>query len=195
MEHMLEDKLQDPRGFGGAPDPEVEEQEQPTEQEQMDYDLLAVRARKMIFGPSKSKMLELMGAAESPSQGMGQAASMLIKTLMAAAKEAGREIPGETAIAAGTEVISDLNELAKNNGVFEYDDQQSEQKELEDAMIWGVKYYGDGMLAGNEITEDMQKQAEQQVVAGIREEQGGMKKNPIADGVSKGVIGSQMGAM
>jgi len=148
------DSTEDPRGFGGTPDPEPMEDADgnipATEAEQLDYDLLTVRARKMMFGKGKNKILKMLGTSEAPAQAIGKVGSMLVKSLMTSAKESGREISGDVAINAGGEIANDLNDLGKANGVFVYDDEESEKSELADALLWGVKYYGDGMLAAGE---------------------------------------------
>jgi hypothetical protein len=206
---LPQDTIENPRGFGGTPDPEpvtnAEGEIPATEEEQLDYDLLTVRARKMIFGPGKEKILKMLGTSQSPAQGIGKAGSMIIKSLMDSSKEQGREIDPEVALNAAPEVIDDLNELAKVNKVFQYDSPEDEQKELQDAMLWGTKYYGDGMVANGEITPDMKNLAKRQVQEGIAGEQNkGPKKKPIAAGVGQamaapaqapptGLVGANMG--
>jgi len=186
------DSTEDPRGFGGTPDPEPMEDADgnipATEAEQLDYDLLTVRARKVMFGKGKNKILKMLGTSEAPAQAIGKVGSMLVKSLMTSAKESGREISGDVAINAGGEIANDLNDLGKANGVFVYDDPESEKSELADAMLWGVKYYGDGMLAANEISPEMQKLAQDEVEEGLTEEQGREpRKTPIAEGVAQAV--------
>lgn len=203
MDMNFEDQVTDPRGFGGAPDPEVETDEDgaipATEEEQMDYDLLVVRARKMIFGKGREDILTMMGASESPAQAMGQAGALLIKAMLQSAKDQGREIEGDVAINAAPEIVEDLNELGKANGVFTYDTPEDEEQELADAMLWGVKYYGDGMVKGGEISPEMQKMAQQQVQEGLASEgaEPGPQKTPIAAGVEQAVApgGMVAGAM
>ncbi len=203
MEEQLKDTTQNPRGFGGTSDPEVATNDdgdvKASPDEQMGYDLLTVRSRKMMFGKGREKILKLLGTGESPAKAMGQAGSMLIKSLMESSKQAGREISPETAINAATEIVEDLNDLAKANKVFQYDTPEDEQKELEEAMLWGVKFYGDGMIKSGEISPDMQKMAKQQVTEGLQEEQAkGPKKTPIAAGVGEamtqapGLVGGAM---
>jgi hypothetical protein len=197
------DKTENPRGFGGTPDPEPETNEDgmvnATDEEQMQYDLLSIRARKMIFGPAKEKVLEMLGSSESPGQGMGKAGAMIIKSLVDAAASKGMEINADVGAEAGADAIEDLNELGKSAGVFQYDDKESEAKEVEDAMLWGVKYYGEAMQGAGQITPEMQKAAQQMTIEGLAEEQGPQKKSdPIAEGVSQalpppgGLVGGNM---
>lgn len=205
MELNVQDTTTDPRTFGGegiVDDAAETDEEMATEEEQLDYDLITVRARKMIFGQGKEKILTVLGSAETPSQGMGQAASMLVKSLQESAKAAGRPLSDEAALAAGTEIIEDLNELAKAKGVYTYDSNEEEVKEVSDALLWGVKYYGDGMIANGEIPPEMQKAAQKEVTAGIAEENNQQpKQTPIAAGVGQavnsppGLVGGQMGGM
>ena len=187
MEPNFPDETENPRGFGGTPDPEPEANEDgsinATEEEQMQYEMLAVRSRKMIFGPAKENVLKMLGASESPAKGMGEAGAMILKSLIDAAATKGTEISVEVGTEAGTEVIDDLNELGKSAGIFEYDDKESEVKEMQDALLWGVKFYGEAM----NVSPEMKKQAQALTVEGLASEQPQTKKksDPIAEGVSQ----------
>jgi len=56
MDGKIEDTTENPRSFGDTPDPVSEEEmERATPEEQQDYDLLTIRARKMMFGKGKIK--------------------------------------------------------------------------------------------------------------------------------------------
>ncbi len=181
---------ENPRGFGGRPDPEpvtnADGDELATDSEQMDYDLLTIRAKKMIFGKGREKILKMLGTSETPAKGLGQVAAMLIKSLMQSGKQKGREMAANAALEAGTEIIEDLNDLAKANNVFTYDSPEDEQKELDDAMLYGVKAFGDGMIQGGEITPEMQAMAQKEVDEGLAEE-GAPKQTPIAAAVGQAV--------
>jgi len=199
------DETENARGFGGTADPEPETNKDgtvnATDEEQMQYDLLTVRARKMIFGPAKEKVLGMLGSSESPGKGMGQAGAMILKSLIDAAASKGMEINSDVGAEAGVDVVDDLNELGKSAGVFQYDDKESEAKELEDALLWGVKYYGEAMQSDGAITPEIQKQAQQITVEGLAEEQGAApkkKSDPIKEGVGQamqpqaGLVGGNM---
>lgn len=196
MQDMIKDGTEKPRAFGGAPEvkPDLDEEgnELPTEDEQLDYDMLVVRARKMMYGKGRESVLKLLGSSEMPSKGMGQAGAMLIKTLVQSAKEQGREISPDAAISAGEEIIEDLNELAKANNVYEYESQEDEISEMQDAMLWGVKFYGDGTLQAGEVTPEMKQQASQFMKQGLEQErtnaeQSHPQKKPVAQAVSQAV--------
>lgn len=205
MEGKIQDKTENPRGFGGVADPEPEVNKEgaeiATEEEQLDYDLLTVRAQKIMFGSGKDKILTMLGTGESPAQSIGKVGAMIIKSLMQSSKQAGREIDGNTAIHAAIEVAEDLNALAKKNDVFQYESPEEEKKELDDAMLWGVKYYGDGMIANGEITPEMQQLAQKQVDEGLAEEAAAApkpKQDKVASAVKQatakpGIVNSAMG--
>jgi len=187
MEGMTE-ATENPRGFGGASSPVDDGPARATPEEQQDYELIAIRSRKMIFGPGKEKILEMLGSSESPAKGMGKVASMLIKSLVDSGKQQGREISPDAAINAGAVVLDDLNKLGKAKDVFQYDDQESEDKELQDAMLWGVKFYGDGMIAEGEVTPEIKNMARKQVKEGIAEEMSaGPKPKKMATAVNQAV--------
>ena len=169
---MLEDKTEKPRVFGETEDMESEEDLRATPEEQQDYELLVVRSRKMMFGKGKDKILSLLGSSESPSKGIGKAGSMLIKSLMQSGEQQGRKMSADAAVNAGTEVARDLNDLGKASGVFQYDSPEEEEKELKEGVLYGVKLFGDGMIAAGEITPELQKLAKSQVTQAIEDETG-----------------------
>jgi len=191
MEGMLESGTEKPRGFGDTADPvSEEEREQATPEEQMDYDLLTIRARKMMFGKGKEKILTLLGSSESPAKGIGKAGSMLMKSLIQSSKQQGRIISPEAAVNAGASIAEDLNDLAKANNVFQYDSPEEEEKELSNGVLYGVKLYGDGMLQDGELTPEISDLAKKQVQEGIAEEEaqaGTPKKTKVAEAVSEGM--------
>jgi hypothetical protein len=190
MEGMLESGTEKTRGFGDAVTPD-EDQEQATPDEQMDYDLLTIRARKMMFGKGKDKILTLLGSSEAPAKGIGKAGSMLMKSLIQSSKQQGRNISPEAAVNAGASIAEDLNDLAKANGVFQYDSPEEEEKELADGVLWGIKLFGDGMIQDGELTPEISELAKTQVQDGIAEEEaqgGGIpQKTKVSDAVSKGM--------
>lgn len=183
-----EDSTEQPRGFGGTPDPDAGGENRATPEEQQDYELIAVRARKIIFGSGKEKILKMLGSSESPAKGMGKVGAMIIKALTTSGKEQGRDISPDAAINAAAVILDDLNSLAKAKNVFKYDDQESEDSELQDAMLWGVKFYGDGMVAKGEITPQFKKMARNEMVKGMAEEQEqGPKPKKMASAVNQAV--------
>jgi hypothetical protein len=186
------DETGESRGFGDRQDPAPEPNEDgsidATEEEQMQYDLLTVRARKMIFGPSKEKVLTMLGSSESPAKAIGQAGAMILKGLVDAAEAKGMAINSDVVSEAGSEVADDLNELGKSAGVFQFEDQAEEDAQMEEAMLWGAKFYGDGTQASNQLTPELQKTAEQLTVEGLAGDDGSggqTKQTPIAAGVSQ----------
>ena len=189
MEGKLEDTTENPRSFGDTSEPEGDEQSlKATPEEQEDYELLTIRARKMIFGKTKEKVLSLLGSSQTPAEGIGKAGSLILKSLVSSAERSGREISPDAVINAGTAIAVDLNDLGKAKKVFQYDSPEEEEKQLKDGVLWGVKYYGDGMIKNGEITPDMQKMANQQVAQGIEEEQSkGPQKSKVASAVSEAV--------
>ena len=203
--HAPPDSTENPRGFGGVPDPDpetdVDGNELATEDEQMDYDFLTVRARKMIFGKGREKILKLLGTNDSPGKAIGQVGAMILKSLMDSSKQAGRQISGEVVVEASAEIAEDLNDLAVANKVFQYDSPEDEEKELADSLLWGAKFYGDGLIANGEITLEMRQMAQKEVDEGLASEGATARKTPIAAGVSQavqpagdGIIGGMMGA-
>ena len=201
MQEIGKDELENPRNFGAGAEttnePEEEwntdEGEPATEDEQQDYDLLVIRAQKIMFGDGREKILTLLGSGESPAKSIGQAESMLIKSLRQSAKEQGRDISDEIALNAGAEIGEDLSELAKSAGVFKYDSEADELQELEDAMLWGVKLYGDGMIQSGEITPEIQQAAAKVTQENNQREYDGApkppkpKKNKVGDAVRQGI--------
>ena len=200
IEELMQGATANPRGFGGNQTPEEMQAEstEPTPEEQEQYDLMVIRARKMIFGDAKEDLLEMMGASQSPAQGMGEAAALLVKMMTDAMKNEDGPVDPEVAINAGTEIIEDLNDLGKNNGIFEYDSDEDEDQELADAVLWGVKKYGDGMIQSGEITPEMQQMGQQVMQQGMDEEMASVQQaraTPKKTGVAEAVGGVINGAM
>jgi len=193
MEGLMEDSTENPRAFGDGAEIEPESNldadgnTQASEDEQMDNDFIVVRARKMMFGAGRENILKQLGSSPSPAEGIGKVASMMVRALVQSAKEGGRDVSEDAAVNAGHEIGEDLNDLAKANGVFEYNSPEDEMEELQDASLWGVKYYGDEMIANNELTPEMQKAAQKVMADGVANEGEGMKKKPIAEGVEQAV--------
>ena len=193
------DQLEPGRNYNdegkAAPEAEVNEngEEVPTEEEQFDYDMLTIRAQKIMFGKGKDKILTQLGTAQVPAKGLGKVASMIIKSLMDSAKQAGKDIDPNTALHAGAEVIEDLSALAKANGVYEYDSEEEELKQMNDSLLWAVKFYGDGMIKAGEITPEMQQMAKEQVQQGLQEELNNAPKmskeqeNQLSQAVKQGI--------
>jgi len=188
---MLESGTENSRSFGDTADPvSEEEREQATPEEQQDYDLLTIRARKMMFGKGKEKILTLLGSSESPAKGIGKAGSMLMKSLIQSSKQQGRIISPEAAVNAGAAIAEDLNDLAKANNVFQYDSPEEEEKELSNGVLYGVKLYGDGMVQDGELTPEISDLAKKQVREGIAEEEaqaGTPQKTKVSQAVSEGM--------
>ena len=141
----------------------------------------------------------MLGSSERPSQGLGKVAAMLIKSLRQSAKQSSREISDEVALNAGAEIIEDLSDLAKSAGVYTYESEEDEKSELEDSMLWGVKFYGDGMIQSGEITPEMQAQATKITKEGTQREYDNApkpKEDKVRDGVRKGIVsGAAQGGM
>lgn len=203
---IIEGTTENPRKFENGESQYVEPNEngevQASPEEQQDYDLLVTRARKMIFGKSKEKVLQVLGSSETPAKGMGMAGAMIARTLVKSSEEQGRQINADVVTNAGIEIVQDLNDLAVVNNVFKYDSPEDENNEMSDALLWGVKFYNDQAKAAGEITPEMQKEAQTLVQQGIQEEQSGggrMQKKPIPQGVNQamnpkppGLVGGAM---
>jgi len=120
-----------------------------------------------------------------------------MKSLIQSSKQQGRDISPEAAVNASVSIAEDLNDLAKANGVFQYDSPEEEEKELSNGVMWGVKLFGDGMIADGELTPEISDLAKKQVQQGIAEEEaqsGGMpKKTKVAEAVSEGMSNQPAG--
>ncbi len=189
MKHMND--TGDKHSFGDTPEDEPETNEdgtvEPSEDEQLDYDMIVTRALKQIHGSGMDNILKTLGSAERPSQGMGQVTARLIETLKQSAKEGGREIADNTLQHAGVEIIQELSELAVAKGVFEYADEAEEDQEIQDAGLWAVKYYGEAQKNAGAITPEMTGQAQQDMQQGIEAEQQSMAQ-PAGGGIVSGEI-------
>jgi len=198
----MEMKTDKGRAFGKTPEPEEEINENgerpASEDEQLEYDMILARAEKYIFGKGKEQVLKLLGSGETPAQSIGQAAAMVIRLIGQAAKGSGKELRPAAMQEAGMDLVEDLSELGKVAGVFQFADEAEEQEQLEQAVFYGMKYYGEAMQKAGEITPEMQQQAQSQMDQGLaaeqaaagpppEEEQPAPKKGMIAGAMSSGV--------
>lgn len=179
--------------FGDTKEPEVETDadgaSMPTEDEQMDYDMIVTRALKQIHGKGMENILKMLGSGERPSQAVGQVVAGIVSTLKQSAADQGRKISDNTLQHAGVEIIEDLIELAEAKGVFTFESEEERLQEAQDAGLWAVKYYGENQKKQGKITPEMQGQAQEDMKAGVASEQGAAAPATQEPG---GMIASEM---
>lgn len=176
------DEVKDTRAFGSTPEVEPETNDKgevvASEEEQQAYDMVVSRGIKIIYGQGKDDILKLMGASESPGQGMGRVVANIVSVIYNQAKENGKEVPDDVLMHAGFELIQELSEYGTTKGVFEYENDKEEEQEIQDAVMWATKYFGESQQAAGKITPEMKQQAGMQVQKGLEEEQGPAEPAP-----------------
>lgn len=184
------EQLQNPRAFGNTPEVEEPGEMPATAAEQAQYDLVASRALKYIHGKGRDQILQSMGAANSPAEGIGQVTAHLFRQIKDSAKQGGQEIDDEIMLNAAGEVVEDLAELGQKEGIFKFDDQAEAQEQTEDSLLWAMQYYGKEAQGRGELDADLARKFMDDgmanenptapVTRGVREE---LHKPPPAGGV------------
>lgn len=198
-------ELQAPRRFSheGEEDPSTEQgqmeddgEEQATPEEQAMYDLVVSRAVKYMHGPGRDSVLKMMGSAKSPAEGVGQAAVMIVKTIKASIKNQKKELPEGVLFHAATEIITNLMAMGEARGLFQFDSEEDQQKQTEEALMIGLKLYGEEGLQTGELDRG---EAQRQMQEGLASEQaqggpaaapaGATPAGPPASGMINGAMG------
>lgn len=168
--------MQDMRPFGAdaaamPEDDDVVAGEEPaTEEEQATYELVVARAMKFTYGEGKDQTLKLLSSGESPADGIGRAAAMIVRAIKQSADQAGKPIADDILFNAGIEIVEDLAEFGVKAKVFQYRDDAEEQEQTELALFYAMKYYGEEALANGDITPENQEAARRAVDEGIAKE-------------------------
>lgn len=200
METPAINEAEQPRAFGDTPEVEPETNKDgqviATQEEQENYDMVVARAIKIIYGEGQDDILKLMGSSETPAEGMGRATANIIRVVQQSAKENKREISTETLMYAGMEIIQELSEHGKEQGIFTYDDDDDELTQIQDAGMYATQFYGKAQEANGEIPQEERQKAGNMMQAGIEKEQGGETEPEPVDnvGIINNISGGQDGA-
>jgi len=186
----------DTRAFGNTPEvePETDKDGRVTasQEEQENYDMIVSRAIKIIHGEGQDDILKLMGASESPAEGMGRVTADIIRVIYQSAKEGQRDITPEVLMYAGVEIIQELSEFGQARGVFEYEDTDEEATQIQDAGMYATQFYGKAEQAAGEIPPEMKSQAQQKVASEIEKEKGPAEAAPVDNaGIINGISGAE----
>lgn len=168
--------MQDMRPFGADVEamPEDDDmmtgEEPATEEEQAMYELVVARAMKFAYGAGKDQVLKTLSSGENPADGIGRAASTIVRAIKQSADQAGKPISDDILFHAGIEIVEDLAEFGSKSGIFQYRDEAEEQEQTELALFYAMKYYGEEALASGDITPEDQEAARRAIDEGIAKE-------------------------
>lgn len=154
---------------------EADEGEAPTPQEQQQYNDIVTAGLSMIYSnPDNARNIAMKLQEDAKAKGgianaIGQQAATIMLSVVRGLKKQGAMPDPDVVLNAGTEVLSEVFEIAERTGQVPQD--QSEQI-MQDAMYEGTRYYGEQEQKAGEITPEMQAQARQAVEADIQRTQG-----------------------
>ena len=154
---------------------EADEGEAPTPQEQQQYNDIVTAGLSMIYSnPDNARNIATKLQEDAKAKGgianaIGQQAATIMLSVVRGLKKQGAMPDPDVVLNAGTEVLSEIFEIAERTG--QVPQGQSEQI-MQDAMYEGTRYYGEQEQKAGEITPEMQAQARQAVEADIQRTQG-----------------------
>ena len=121
-------------GYQGAP----EGQPNVTPEEQQLYDQIVDNAYQIIYDPKTTdNLLSRITQSGNPIEGLASVAFMVVSTLEESAKKAGQPIPQDVLFHAGTEILEELADLALEEGVHDF-----KEEEIEGAFFSAMDMYG-----------------------------------------------------
>lgn len=168
-------------GFSLMGDSEPDDDgEAPTPQEQQQYNDIVTAGLSMIYSnPDNARNIAMKLQEDAQAKGgianaIGQQAATIMLSVVRGLKKQGAMPDPDVVLNAGTEVLSEIFEIAERTG--QVPQGQSEQI-MQDAMYEGTRYFGEQEQKAGEITPEMQAQARQAVEADIQRTQG--KRQPM----------------
>ena len=168
-------------GFSLMGDSEPDDDgEAPTPQEQQQYNDIVTAGLSMIYSnPDNARNIAMKLQEDAQAKGgianaIGQQAATIMLSVVRGLKKQGAMPDPDVVLNAGTEVLSEVFEIAERTG--QVPQGQSEQI-MQDAMYEGTRYFGEQEQKAGEITPEMQAQARQAVEADIQRTQG--KRQPM----------------
>ena len=168
-------------GFSLMGDSEPDDDgEAPTPQEQQQYNDIVTAGLSMIYSnPDNARNIATKLQEDAQAKGgianaIGQQAATIMLSVVRGLKKQGAIPDPDVVLNAGTEVLSEIFEIAERTG--QVPQGQSEQI-MQDAMYEGTRYFGEQEQKAGEITPEMQAQARQAVEADIQRTQG--KRQPM----------------
>ena len=168
-------------GFSLMGDSEPDDDgEAPTPQEQQQYNDIVTAGLSMIYSnPDNARNIAMKLQEDAQAKGgianaIGQQAATIMLSVVRGLKKQGAMPDPDVVLNAGTEVLSEIFEIAERTG--QVPQGQSEQI-MQDAMYEGTRYFGEQEQKAVEITPEMQAQARQAVEADIQRTQG--KRQPM----------------
>ena len=90
-------------------------------EEQQAYNTFVAQAWNVVYDERMfPQVLEMLKGEGDPMEGLARTAAMVIAKVAQSAEEAGKPIPSDVGLHAGTEVFEDLAELSKEAGIKDY---------------------------------------------------------------------------
>lgn len=132
------------------------EGEPPSEDEQGLYEELVHAAQSIIYSKD-GQIVDKLKAEPDPAKSIGHTAAMIGMSLKQGLKQKGIDVPDETLLAAGREVVAELMEVAAHAGIIE---DAGDEKIFRQAMMWAAKFYGEALQNAGAIDPKQRAQAQ-----------------------------------
>ena len=112
------------------------ELEQPSEEEQAQYDMIIAQATNFIHTPKATdQFLAQIGKVQQPAQTLGLQAARINLGILESAKRAGTQLTPAAVINANQEIVEELADLALNTGQLKLDSEEEVRNLLEQSMF------------------------------------------------------------
>lgn len=147
----------------GDDDDGEEESPNVTPEEQRLYDTVVLAAQSLIYADVSRKMVVQKlrdEGRENPAFAIGHTAAMLMLSIRGNAEDQGVEIPDDILLAAGQEIVADLLDIAQAARLVTKADRD---KVYEQAVLEGVRAFGEDELRNKRITPELQSKAKAQM--------------------------------
>jgi hypothetical protein len=153
-------------------DGEEEEAGNVSPEEQDMYDTVMVAALAQIYSDQTFPTVveKLKSQKEEIGAGIGHTAAMILMSIKGAAEQQGKQIPDDVLFGAGQEVVAELIQVAIDAKLM---DEAQTDDILQQAMLEGMKVFGQSEIDSGQVTPEMQAQAKADL-AQVQAEQGGV---------------------
>lgn len=151
--------------------PEFNEEE-PSEQEQVDYDQVVTKALDYMSKNTEQTLAHINNKNKPVHENVGEMAVKIVTTVEGQAKAAGAELGMDVLAAAGEEVIEHLMELGDAGGIFPFKHESDKYDEVQAmALLHAAKIVGEKLIGSPQYTPEMKEEAGNAFAQGLAQEQ------------------------
>ncbi len=118
-------------------------------EEQAAYEQFVNKGYELIYGDDRQEAIKqqlAQAAQKDPVMGLAGVASAIVRRLKDSAEKAGKPVSPDVLLHGGTEILEDLADLAKQNGIHDFTDD-----ELEKALLLAMDMFQAGELQAGKL--------------------------------------------